>query len=88
MNEVGREGPGWRVWVCWRVGNNGVEGLKLFGIILGRDRTTKEDSFASLKMNCHVTKRFFVYCFVGFLFCFLCFLFSFVFLFLERRFYI
>lgn len=39
MNEVGREGPGWKVRVCWRVVNNGVEGYILFGIILGRDGT-------------------------------------------------
>lgn len=87
MNEVGREGPGWRVWVCWRVGNNGVEGLKLFGIILGRDRTTKEDSFASLKMNFHVTKK--VFCLFCWFFVLLFVFFVFIcFLFLERRFYI
>lgn len=45
MNEVGREGPGWKVWVYWRVVNNGVEGLLLFGIILGRERTTKKDLY-------------------------------------------
>lgn len=29
MNEVGREGPGWKVWVCWRVVNKGLEGCYL-----------------------------------------------------------